>query len=846
MPYEDSWLWRTAFTEAREGVSTEEQAYFRERYLSMRGKASLLVARIGADMKDMTVHDVTHLDALWEMGSILTRDIIRLNPPEAFVFGGAILLHDAAMSLAAYPDGVAGLKQEVVWKDSYARLTQLARDRGVEPDQQTEALATADALRSLHAKQAERLVKMAWKDAEGHDEYLIDDPEVRRFYGPRIGKIAHSHWWDVSRLEDEFAVDLGPLGGRTDHRIDLLKVAALLRLSDALHIDRRRAPTFLRLLIQPEGVSAAHWKYQERMAVPFIEKGALIYSAASSFELTDADAWWLAYDALSMIDEELRAVDQLMQRRGTPRFLASRVEGAGSPQDVSQLVETEGWTPVNTAVRVSDVPKIVSMLGGAKLYGDKPEAAIRELLQNAADAIKARRKVQNRAADWGCIVVTLDERDSAVWLTIEDTGVGMSQAVLTGPLIDFGNSFWRSSLAAQEFPGLQAAGIEPTGKYGIGFFSTFMLGNFVRVTSRRYDKASNEGAILEFANGLSSRPILYGSGNNAPIDGGTRVEIRLDIRPEDERGLLRRSSWSKDVFSLRAYVAAVAPALDVNIEVVEDGVRVNAVDASDWLSLDEVNLYSRLAPENRPSDDTGANSRLRDLIGSDGKVYGRARIEVSEWGSGRRGCLVVGGLRAASIGILSGLIAGRENTAARDDAVVSVPEVVLSSWASEQAILLSASGEDDEDKARGANAILACGGSVQDLPVARIGEKWIGLVELQAIVSEADSLWVSFEDPVRYDEDRDDVLPRDFKSSFIRDGDVLFIPDNLPGFVRQDKIASIVTTSFGSGQVRSLKQLFKQVLSTSWNEFVEETESAVVGSVDGSNIERPVSYYVRV
>lgn len=50
----------------------------------------------------------------------------------------------------------------------------------------------------------------------------------------------------------------------------------------------------------------------------------------------------------------------------------------------------------------------------------------------------------------------LQKRDDEYWLYFEDNGVGMSRTVLTGPLIDFGNSFWNSSLAIQEFPGLSA------------------------------------------------------------------------------------------------------------------------------------------------------------------------------------------------------------------------------------------------------------------------------------------------------------------------------------------------------------------------------------------------------
>ena len=104
-------------------------------------------------------------------------------------------------------------------------------------------------------------------------------------------------------------------------------------------------------------------------------------------------------------------------------------------------------------------------LGGSKLYGDDPTVALRELIQNAADAVQARRKYEKRAADWGRITVDLLSESSKMWLVVEDNGIGMSEHVLTGPLLDFGTSFWRSSLATEEFPGLMAAGMRAIGRW---------------------------------------------------------------------------------------------------------------------------------------------------------------------------------------------------------------------------------------------------------------------------------------------------------------------------------------------------------------------------------------------
>lgn len=103
------------------------------------------------------------------------------------------------------------------------------------------------------------------------------------FYGETIGQIAHSHWWSVSRVEQELSEDLGAYPSKTKSRIDRVKLACLLRIADALHLDQRRAPRFLRALTNPQGISALHWSFQERLAVPHIEHEAVVFTAGAPF-----------------------------------------------------------------------------------------------------------------------------------------------------------------------------------------------------------------------------------------------------------------------------------------------------------------------------------------------------------------------------------------------------------------------------------------------------------------------------------------------------------------------------------------------------------------------------------
>jgi hypothetical protein len=101
--FRQTWLWHRAFTIARDDCSSGEQEFLRTQYLSLRERAAQLVSRVAADFPSLTMHDITHLDSLWETGSLVTENSFDINPAEAFVLGASILLHDAGMSLAAYP-----------------------------------------------------------------------------------------------------------------------------------------------------------------------------------------------------------------------------------------------------------------------------------------------------------------------------------------------------------------------------------------------------------------------------------------------------------------------------------------------------------------------------------------------------------------------------------------------------------------------------------------------------------------------------------------------------------------------------------------------------------------------
>ena len=329
-----------------------------------------------------------------------------------------------------------------------------SNDEFNKPASHVEREAIEQVLRILHAKQAENLGILKYTNQNSGDEcYLIEHHDMRSRYGLLIGRIAHSHWWSVSKLRKEFQEMLGAAPGYPPTwTVDPLKIACLLRVADACHLDERRAPRFKEMILKPNGVSELHWRFQSHLQIPLVEDQKLIFTSTSPFSIEESNAWWLCHDALKTADEELRKVDSLLRETKRKPLLANRIAGINDFKDLSELVTTNGWTPVDTRIRVGNVVSLVGKLGGFQLYGHDLSLPLRELIQNASDAIRARRIIENREEKWGQIAIRLGEDNEGNWIQIADNGFGMSQAVLTGPLLDFGSSYWESTLVTQEHP----------------------------------------------------------------------------------------------------------------------------------------------------------------------------------------------------------------------------------------------------------------------------------------------------------------------------------------------------------------------------------------------------------
>jgi HSP90 family molecular chaperone len=279
------------------------------------------------------------------------------------------------------------------------------------------------------------------------------------------------------------------------------------------------------------------------------------------------------------------------------------------------------------------------------------------LIQNAADAVRARRKLQRETDGSGSISVRLGKTADTEWLEVSDNGVGMSQRVLTKALLDFGSSFWASPDLPAEFPGLLSSGFDPAGRFGIGFFSVFMLGQRVRVVSRPYLAGAGDTAVLEFEEGPRERPVLRAARDEEQLaDGGTCVRVWLD--PSSRRRLLERGHRE---WTLHELCEWLCPALDVDVLVETSSMSTTV--PSTWKSMEAAELLGRARA---PSDEAAGRHELgpyiqnvRPIYNDDGEMIARLAIypKTAERVRVRfSGVVSLGGLRSSSLVQFLGIV----------------------------------------------------------------------------------------------------------------------------------------------------------------------------------------------
>ena len=411
-----------------------------------------------------TLHNIEHsFRVLYNMCVIAGKDNLeKLSDLELAMIIYAALLHDIGMWISS--DEIAKIENSSQFE------FYLKKNCG------NKSLALQDYIRPIHGKRSYK--------------YLMEDKKFRPFFSDSrlstvsfledVALICQSHMenidWINKNLKESFS--------KTYH-YNSKYIALLLRIADYIDFDSQRAPQYLLEHKQINEFSFTEWK--KHAVVCNLEK---INEASKEIyfdiECDDFHLYCKLMDTFELMNKEVS------ECVACSKSFANISYHLLIKDKIQYNIVTKGFSPERFSFTL-DYYKVTNLLMGENLYGDK-RYGFRELLQNCFDACDVMKEYYLRhdpTANYEPQVSIIYDFESKT-VVIKDNGTGMSKDIISKYFLTIGKSYYRSD--EYEKLGLK---INPTGTFGIGFLSCFMLSKKVTVVTKYYETGESSSFLLE-------------------------------------------------------------------------------------------------------------------------------------------------------------------------------------------------------------------------------------------------------------------------------------------------------------------------------------------------------------
>lgn len=316
--------------------------------------------------------------------------------------------------------------------------------------------------------------------------------------------------------------------------------ACLLRVADVLDFDPERTPPILFAHRDVEGESAIFWHKDHEITL--VQEGAHLILEAQPSDALSHHAIELTVEA---VDKELAGCRRIADRKSFHRMenreqdlpyrwrLDASLKATIKPRD-------DAYEYIDGTFR-PDTEKLLQLVGGVELY-KTPLAALREVLQNAFDAVReqiARERLEHddlsddavakAIVDTHKVSLALRKSGSELQLICTDSGTGMTSEIIRSRLLVGGKT------ADHEIRSLERAchehgfSVGRTARFGIGVLSYFLLASKLEIRTRRSIEAGADGPGWIFTtSGLAD----FGELKQARDKLAAGTEVVMTIKPE--------------------------------------------------------------------------------------------------------------------------------------------------------------------------------------------------------------------------------------------------------------------------------------------------------------------------
>lgn len=373
-------------------------------------------------------------------------------------------------------------------------------------------------LREDHGDRSAKFIKeRVLINNDGTKFHFGEYDDVYMEYLPLICASHMQEFSFVEKLPESYFLD--------DMEVDISLCAILLRLADAMDLMRNRAPYQLYQFLVNRSISPEHWKKHMSVSSCRINKKG-VYQVNGICH--DEFAHRCLYNHLDMIESEIEKVFKWKNEPHPRLKLRSHL--------VTRKIKTDAYKMWHHSF-VMDVLKITNLFMGEQLYGDK-KLGLREIIQNSIDACMVRDEINKSLGNKQDyiykpeITIIFDRQNNQV--IVRDNGTGMNDYIIEHYFLNIGASYYSS----RDFKKKNLK-YNPSGYFGIGFLSSFMLSDDVYVRTAHWQ----EDVEYEFHFIISDRFVT--KTERPKTFSGT--EIRLNLNQFIEVFTYKRDNIQRDI-----------------------------------------------------------------------------------------------------------------------------------------------------------------------------------------------------------------------------------------------------------------------------------------------------------
>ncbi|KAI6647291.1 Heat shock protein 75 kDa, mitochondrial-like isoform X1 [Oopsacas minuta] len=191
-----------------------------------------------------------------------------------------------------------------------------------------------------------------------------------------------------------------------------------------------------------------------------------------------------------------------------------------------RMFSTKSEASKSTNEFIAETKQLLDIVANS-LYSDR-EVFLRELISNSSDALEKLRFLQVAGKEMEDPDIPLQitiSPDGKNKLTIEDTGIGMDYGEMVEYLGTIARSSSKTFLEEMEKRGESKNADSVIGRFGVGFYSSFMVANLVEVYSKNWKTGSK--CYHWSSTGVGGYNIEETTSKHANTSRGTKIILHL-------------------------------------------------------------------------------------------------------------------------------------------------------------------------------------------------------------------------------------------------------------------------------------------------------------------------------